>query len=110
MYPLAVTQVELPRVQFSIVMSDTKAFNTSWLEVMISSKPECVITHDFSDLTLQMIFDALWTSMNACSKRHIAWTNFRYTGGWRSYLHSVIEETGSPGFIGIICLQVLRHP
>jgi len=77
---------------------------------MISSKNECVFIHDLSDLTLQIIFDAWWASMNVGSKRPIEWKNSRHVPSWRFYLHCGIEETGSPGIICIVCHQVLCHP
>jgi len=77
---------------------------------MISSKNERVFIRDLSDLTLQIIFDAWWASMNVGSKRPIAWENSRHAPLWRFYLHCGIEETGSPGIICIVCHQVLRHP
>ena len=91
-------------------MSDTKSLNTSLLEVMISSKNECVFIRDLSDLTLQIIFDAWWASMNVGSKRPIAWNNSRHAPSWRFYLQCGIEKTGCPGIICIVCHQVLRHP
>jgi len=91
-------------------MSDTKTLNTSLLEVMISSKSERVFIGDLSDLTLQIIFDAWWASINERSKRPIAWNNSRHAPSWRFYLHCRIEETSSPGIICIICHRVLRHP
>jgi len=77
---------------------------------MISSKNEPVFIHDVSDLTLQIIFDAWWASMNVGSKRPIAWNNSRHALAWRFYLHCGIEEPGTPGIIYIVCHQVLRHP
>ena len=47
--------------------------------------------------------------MNGDSKQPIAWNNSRHAPWWELYLHCGIEETGSPGFISIICHQVLRH-
>jgi len=91
-------------------MSDTQSLNTSLLEVVISSKNERVFIHDLSDLTLQIIFDVWWASMNVGSKKPIAWKNSRHAPWWRFYLHSRIEETGSPGILFIVCHQVLRHP
>jgi hypothetical protein len=76
---------------------------------MISSKNTRVFIRDLSDLTLELIFDAWWASMNVGSKRPIAWKNSRHTLFWRFYLHCGIEETGSPGIICIVCHQVLRH-
>jgi len=109
-YPLTVTQIELRRVQFPTAMSDTKSLNTSLLEVMISSKNERVFIPDLSDLTVQIVFDAWWASMNVGSKRPIAWNNSRHASSWRFYLHCGIEETGSPGIICIVCHQFLCHP
>jgi len=91
-------------------MSDTQSLNTSLLEVMISSKNERVFIHDLSDLTMQIIFNAWWASMNVGSKWPIAWKNSRHAPSWRFYLHCGIEETGSPGIICILCHQVLHHP
>jgi hypothetical protein len=69
-----------------------------------------VLIRDLCDLTLPIIFDAWWASMNECSKRHIAWNNSRHAPLWRFYLHCGIEETGSPGIICIVCHQNLWHP
>jgi len=91
-------------------MLDSQSLNTSLLEVMISSKNECVFIRDLSDLTLQIIFDAWWDSMDIDSKRPIAWNNSRHAPSWRFYLHCGMEENGSPGIICIVCHQVLRHP
>jgi len=77
---------------------------------MISSKNECVLIRDLSDLTLQIIFDAWWASMDVALKGPIAWKNSRHAPSWRFYLHCGIEETGSPGIICIVCHEVLRHP
>jgi len=77
---------------------------------MISSKNERYFIRDVSDLALQIIFNAWWASMNVCSKRPIAWKNSRHAPSWRFYLHCGIEETSSPGFICIVCHQVLHHP
>jgi len=77
---------------------------------MITSKNERVFIGDLSDLTLQIIFDAWWVSMNVDSKRPIAWNNSRHAPSWQFYLHCGIEETGSPGIICIVCHQVLCHP
>jgi len=90
-------------------MSDKQSLNTSLLEVMMSSKHEPVFIRDLSDLTLQIIFDAWWASMNVGSKRPIAWKNSRHAPSWRFYLHCGIEKTSSPGIICIVCHQVLRH-
>jgi hypothetical protein len=91
-------------------MSDPKSLNTSLLEVRISSKNERVFICDVSDLTLQFVFDAWWASMNVGAKRPMAWNNSRHAPSWRFSLHCGLEETGSPGIICIVCIQVLRHP
>jgi len=91
-------------------MSDSKPLNTSLLEVMIYSKDERVFIRDLSNLTLEIIFDAWWASMNVGSKWPIAWNNSRHAPSWRFYLHCGIEETGSPGIICIVCHKVFRHP
>jgi len=78
--------------------------------VIISSKNEHVFIRDLSDLTLKIIIDAWWASMNVGSKRPIAWNNSIHVPSCRFYLHCGIEETGSPGIICIVCHQVLRHP
>jgi hypothetical protein len=48
--------------------------------------------------------------MNVDLKISIAWNNSRPAHAWRFYLHSGIEETGSPGIIWIVCHQILHHP
>jgi len=91
-------------------MSDSKSFNTSFLEVMISSRNKRIFIRDLSDLALQIIVDAGWASMNVGSKRPIAWNNSRHGPWWQFYLHCGIEESSSPGIIYIVCHQVLCHP
>jgi len=91
-------------------MSHSKSFNTSFVEVRISSKNGRVFIRDLSDHTLQIIFDATWASMNVDSKPPSAWSNSRHGPLWRFYLHCGIDETGSPGIICIVCHQFLRHP
>jgi len=93
----------------STAMSDTKSLNTSLLEVMICSKNEHVFICNFSDLALQIIFDAWWASMNIRSKRPIALNASRHAPSWRFYLHCGIEESGSPDIICIVCHQFLHH-
>jgi len=90
-------------------MSDSQSLNTNLLGVMISSKNEQFCIRDLSDLTLQIIFDAWWASMNIGSKRPIAWNNSRHAPSWRFYLHCGMAANGSPGIICIVCHQVLRH-
>jgi len=91
-------------------MSDSQSLNTSLLEVIISSKNERVFIRDLNNLTLLIIFDAGWASMNVGSKCSIAWKNSRHAPSWRFQLQCGFEETGSPGIICIVCHQVLRHP
>jgi len=77
---------------------------------MNSSKNECVCIRDLSDLTLHIISNAWWASMNLASKRPVGWNNSDHAALWWFDLHCGIEDTGSPGIICIICLQVLCHP
>jgi len=105
----AVSQVGLPRFPIPIAMSDLQSLNSSLLKVIISSKNEPVFICDLRDFPLQIIIDALWTSMNRGSKQPITLNNSRHAPLWWFYLHCGIEETGSPGIICIIYHQVLRH-
>ena len=91
-------------------MSDSQFINTSFQLVMISSKNELLIIRDLSDVTLPIIFDAGWASMNVGSKHPIAWNNSGHMASWRFYLHCRIEQIGSPVIIWIMCHQVLCHP
>jgi len=77
---------------------------------MISSRNEHVFIRDLCDLTLQIIFDHWWASMDVSSKRPIAWSDSGLAPWRRCYLHCSIEETSSPGVICIICHQFRRHP
>jgi len=103
-------QVGIPSFLRLTAMSDSKSLNTSSLDVIIFSKNKHVFIHDLSDLTLQIIFNARWASMNVGSKWPIAWKRSRHAPSWRLFLHCGIEETGSPGSICIVCHQVLHHP
>ena len=91
-------------------MSDCTSSNTSLLEVMISSKNEHVFKPDLSDLTLQIICDARWASMNVGLRWPIAWNYSRHAPSWRFFLHCRIQETGHLGIICSICHQNLRYP
>jgi len=86
-------------------MSDANSLNTSLLEVMISSKNEHVFICDLSDITLQIIFDACWASLNVGSKHSIAWNDCRHVPSWCFFLCNGIEETGSPGIICIVGIK-----
>jgi len=77
---------------------------------MICSQNECVFIRDMSDLTVQIILNAWWASMNVGSKLPMAWINSRHVASWWFDLHCGVEETGSPGMICIICHHVLCHP
>jgi len=107
---LTVSQPELHSFQIPTTMLDSQSMNTSLLEVMIYSENEPVIIRDLSDLTLTIIFDAWWVSMNVGSKRPVAGSNPEHAPLWRFYLHCRIEETGSPGIISIMGHWVLCRP
>jgi hypothetical protein len=77
---------------------------------MISSKNERVFIRELSNVTLQILFDAWWASINVGLKRPIAWNNSRHAPSWRFYMHCGIEETGSPGIMCIVCHQVHHYP
>jgi hypothetical protein len=79
------------------------------LEVIITSRNQHVVISDLSDVTLQILIDDSWASMNVGSKRPITWNNSRHAPSWRFNLHRRIEETGSPGIICIVCHQGFRH-
>jgi len=64
--------VGLPCCVIPTAMSDSNSFNASLCEVMISPRNEHVIIRDMSDITLEIIFDAWWASMNVDSKPPIA--------------------------------------
>jgi len=106
----AISQVGLHSFLIPTTMSDLKSHNTLLLEAMISCKNEDVFIHDLSDLTLQIIFDIWWASMNVGSSLPIASNNSRQVSSWRLYFHCGIKETGHPGITCIICHQLLRHP
>jgi len=77
---------------------------------MMSSKDESLFIPDLSDLTLQIIFNTCWASMNRGSKRPVAWNDSGHALSWRFYMHSGLEENSSPGIICIVGHQVLCHP
>jgi len=79
-------------------------------EVMISTKSDLFFIRDLSDLTIQIIFNAWWASMNVGSQRSVAWNKSRHASSWRFYFHCGIEETGIPGIICMVCHQVIHHP
>jgi len=56
----AVSRVGIPSILISTAMSNTKSFNTSLLEGMISSKNERVFIRDLGDLILLIIVDTWW--------------------------------------------------
>jgi len=90
-------------------MSDLELFNTSILEVIISSKNECVFIRDLDDLTVQIIIKVWCASIKVHSKCLIASNNSRHTSSCRFDLNFEMEETGSPGIVCIVCHQLLGH-
>jgi len=105
-----ISPVRIPSFPLTTTMPATQSLNTSLLEVIIPYTNERDFIPDLSDLTLQIIFDAWWASMNVGSMRPIAWKNSSHAPSWRFHLHCGIEESGSPGIICIVCHLVLRHP
>jgi len=106
----ALSPVGLPSFRNSSTMLDTQSLNNSLLEVLICSKNECVIIGDLSDLTVQIIFDAWWASMNIGSKRSNSWKNSRHAPSWQFNFYCAIEETSSPSITCIVCNRVLCLP
>jgi hypothetical protein len=84
---LTVSQLELHSLHLHTAMSDSKSINTLLLDVMISSKIEQVFVCDLTELTLQIIFDAWWASMNVGLKHPIAWSNSNHAPSWCIYLY-----------------------
>jgi len=91
-------------------MAVSQSLITSLLEVLISSKNKSVFICHLSNLTLQIIFNTWWASVNGGSKHSIQWNDSGHVSSWQFYLCSGIEKTGSPGIMFIVCHQVLRHP
>jgi len=91
-------------------MLDSQSINSLLLELRVSSNNERVVISDLTDLTAQIIFDTLWTSMNLGSKHPFSWNLSICVPYWGFYLLCAIEETSSAGIIWIVCHQDLRHP
>jgi len=100
---LTVSQVKFPSFHIPTAKWDSKSLNTSLREVMISSKYECVFISDFSNHTLQIIFDAWWACLTVGSKCPIAWDKSKHALSLRFNLHCAMEETSSLGIICIVC-------
>jgi len=90
-------------------MLDSQSLNSTFLEVIISSKAKRVFIRYVSHCTLQFNFDAWWVSINVGSKCPVSWNNSTCAFTWWVYLHCGIVETSSPAVICIICHQVLHH-
>jgi hypothetical protein len=105
----AVFRVKSPSILNLTTMSDSQSLNTAFLEGMISSKNYSIFICHLGNLTMQIIFDAWWDSVNVDSKRPIAWNDSRHAPSWRFHLHCGLEENGSSGIICIVCHQVLSH-
>lgn len=104
-----VSQVYLPSIQIPTMNWDSESSNTLLLEVIISSKNYCVLVCDFGNLMLQIIFVAMWTSINVGWKCPIAWNNSGHELLWKCYLHCAMEETANPAIICITSHQVPCH-
>lgn len=92
------------------VISYQKSLNTSLVEVMKYSKNELIFTCDLRELTLKIIFDACWASVNVDVKCFSAWNESRHVPSRHFYLHCRIQPIGSAGIICIICGQVVHDP
>jgi len=77
---------------------------------MIFSNNERVFIHDLSNLTVPIIFNGYWASMNEGLKCSIAWNDSRHAPWWQFNLNYLIEEIGIPVIICIVCRQVPCHP
>jgi len=77
---------------------------------MTSYKNDHVCLRDLGDLTVHIIFDGWWDSMNIVFIDPIAWHHSRHASAWRGYLHSGITETGSTGIISNVGHRILGHP
>jgi len=91
-------------------MSNSRSLDTSFIDVMICVKNEVAFIRDLSDITLEIIFNAFFTSMNVGWKYPIVCNNSRPLHWWQFYLHCGIEETGSPCITCIVHHPVLWHP
>jgi len=105
-----VSQPELHSFQHPTTMPDSQSRNISSQEVFMSSTNNCILFRDLNDLTLKIVFDPSWASMNVGSKHPIAWHNATHALTCSFYLLWGIEETGGPGIISIISHEVLCHP
>lgn len=107
---LTVLQVEICSIHIPKAILDSNPFNTLMQEVMISSKFESVCVGNWSNLTLQRIFDTWWACMNRSSMCAIVWNSSGDGTAWHFYMHCRFKVTGSPGSVCIIYHQVLCHP
>lgn len=91
------------------VMSDSKSLYAILVDVMIASKYKHVFSCDLRDHTLQIILNALWTSIIVSSYGSIASNNHRHPVVWQIESHCGIEETGRPGIIYINSHYLLHY-
>jgi hypothetical protein len=91
-------------------MSDSEFLNSSLLDIIIPSKKNHIFIRNLCDVTLKIIFNAWWRSMNVGSRCPISSNYSRHAPSWGLNLDHGIEETGIPGIICIVCYQVLDHP
>jgi hypothetical protein len=69
---LTVSQLELHSLQRPPPISYFPSINTSLREDIILSQNRSVFIHALTDLTIHIIFDAWWASMNVGLKRSSA--------------------------------------
>jgi len=77
---------------------------------MVCSKNEGVIIRDLSDLTVQIVLNAWWDSVNVDSKGPIAGNNCWHAPWWQFFLFCGNEENSRPWIICIVCHQFIHHP
>lgn len=65
----AVSQIGLPSCIISTAMLESESWNTSLLQVMVSSKNNQVLFHDVCDHSVPTIVNAWWAFINVSFKR-----------------------------------------
>lgn len=79
---LIVPQIEMDSFKLCSALSDSHSLNALLLEVMTLPKYKHHYVHNFSDITLQILFDAWRASMNVVLKHPLGCNNCRHTPSW----------------------------